>query len=139
MTHAVDWVFVLWWMAVVEVAVHVVSLPALARWIGASLATTEPPSSVTPSAAGDDPHWRARELRRLRLVDVLARRWPFGTGPCLRQALVAGRVLRRHHPVLRVGAALSDAAVIGHAWLEVGTIELGRSDEFAVLVSSPRR
>jgi hypothetical protein len=137
--HPVDSLSVLAWMTLVEVSVRLVPLPTLASWMGATLATTEPsPGSPAPLVARE-PRLGGSELRRLRLVDALARRWPFGRGPCLRQALVAGHVLRRHGPVLRLGAALSESDVVGHAWLEVGSFELGRSDDFTALVASPRR
>lgn len=138
LAHPFDSLSVLGWWAVAEVGIRVVPLPTLAAWTGATLATTEPAAGSAQEVQGK-PHLSGSELRRLRLVDALAKRWPLGTGPCLRQALVAGRVLRRHHPILRVGAALSDTDVVAHAWLEVGAFELGRSDDFTALVASPPR
>ncbi len=42
-------------------------------------------------------------------------RWVYD-GTCLRRALAAGFVLRRHHPVLRLG--LTDDGHTTHAWVE---------------------
>jgi hypothetical protein len=130
-SHPVDACYVLGWMTTVEVAVRILPLPMVAAWMGSPLATVE----TTPSSWR--PQLRPGEGRRLGLVCALGRRWPFGRGPCLRQALVAGRILRRHRPTLRIGAALEDADVVAHAWLEVGALELGRSAEFTTLVSGP--
>ncbi len=124
------------WMVIVELAVRFLPVGTVAALIGAPLATGEAeptgdPVSLTPIAL------RPAEFRRLRSLDVLARRWPFGSGPCLRQALVAGHVLRHHGPHLRIGATLEGTDLVGHAWLELGALELGRSAGFAALVTSP--
>lgn len=132
MMHPLDSMFVLGWMAVVEVALRLLPLPRMATWMGCPLATLEPASTSV-----ERPRLRPWERRRLLLLDALCRRWPFGDGPCLRQALVAGRILRHHHPALRIGAAFADADVIAHAWLEVGALQLGRSDDFTTLIASP--
>lgn len=126
-----DGLVVLGWLAVVELAVRLVSLRRLSALLGAPLATDE-----APVLHDRHPHLRRREARRLRMLDVLGPRWPFCDGPCLRQALVAGRVLRRHGPMLRIGAALDGPQLVGHAWLEVGDMRFGQSDRFATLFSS---
>lgn len=127
-----DGLTVLGWLAVVELAVRLVSLPRLSALLGAPLTTDE-----SPVSQGRHPQLRPSEGRRLRMLDALGPHWPFCDGPCLRQALVAGRVLRRHRPMLRIGAALDGPQLVAHAWLEVGDMRLGQSDRFATLVSSP--
>jgi len=119
--HPLDVLFATAWMVVAEVGVRLVPLPRLARWVGAPLGT-EPAVAPRPH-----PSLRASERRRVQLAQAIGRRWPFADGPCLRQAVVAGRALRRHGPVLRIGAALDGGAVVGHAWLEVGGLEIGRA------------
>lgn len=129
---AADGAAVLWWLSVVELGVRLAPLPLVSRWMGTPLATSDP---AQPRAGC--PVVGRREARRLRLLDAMGPRWPFCDGPCLRQALVAGHILRRHGPVLRIGATIDGTGVVGHAWLEVGDVDIGRSDEFAVLLASP--
>ncbi|MDE3085350.1 MAG: lasso peptide biosynthesis B2 protein [Acidobacteriota bacterium] len=129
--HPLDVLAVAGWMAVAEVGVRLVDLPRLARWMGAPLATG--PGAPAPCL----PALRPSERRRVRLAGAVGRRWPFADGPCLRQALVTGRALRRHRPVLRIGASLAGAEVTGHAWLEVGSLEIGRAETYGALLASP--
>ena len=60
-----------------------------------------------------------RELRQLRATRWLMRRWPFGAGPCLRESLVVGRLLRGRSPRLKLGIAPDGGGIIAHAWVEV--------------------
>jgi len=129
--HPLDAVVVLLWMSAVEFAVRLVPVSKLANLLGAPLAT-----QPTEPGVAAQPRLNATDVRRLRLLDALARRWPFGSGPCLRQALVAGRLLRRHGPRLRIGAALDHDDLVGHAWVEVGSLEIGHSSDFTMLLSS---
>lgn len=129
---AADAASVLWWLSVVEIGVRLAPLPLLSRWMGAPLATSDP----RPAGAGH-PGVDRREAGKLRVLEVMASRWPFCDGPCLRQALVAGHILRRHRPALRIGATLAGTGVVGHAWLEVGDADVGRCDRFDALSASP--
>lgn len=139
--HPLDVLAVAAWMAVAEVGVRTVPLPRLSRLMGAPLGTA--PEAVRGAASGGapaeprPPSLTAAERRRVRLAFALGRRWPFADGPCLRQALVAGRALRRHAPALRIGATLDDTGVVGHAWLEVGSLEIGRAGPFGPLSGTP--
>ena len=119
-----------------------VSLPALARIAGVSLdsaavAPSEGPLESTPEAEGPAAFSRLSdsERRRLRIVDVVADRGPSGGGPCLRRALVAGRVLRRLLPRRYLGIARRpNGELVAHAWLELdGGSRLGYSDEYRPL------
>jgi hypothetical protein len=51
-----------------------------------------------------------------------ATRWVLRHGPtrdtCLRRVLVAGHLLRRRRPVLRLGATSAAGRLGGHAWIE---------------------
>lgn len=129
-----DGLVVLWWLAIVELVVRSVPLPRLSTMMGTPLVTDDPPLERS-----GHPQLTPAEGRRLRMLDAVAPHWPFCDGPCLRQALVAGRVLKRHGPRLRIGAALDGDAFMAHAWLEVGAVDVGHSDRFATLVASPRR
>jgi len=64
------------------------------------------------------------ERRKTRLARRLVAYWPFGAGPCLRETLIVGHTLRRHHPAMRLGVARDGRVVTAHAWLEVGGISL---------------
>lgn len=119
-----------------------VGLPVLARIAAVSLnsgaagPTGDPPM---PGPEAEGPAVLSRlspaERRRLRIVGVVAERWPFGGGPCLRRALVTGRVLRRLHPRLFLGVARAPSGgFCAHAWLELdGGGRLGYADGYQPL------
>lgn len=121
---------VLFWMSVVELAVRFVPLPRISAFMGVPLRSTDDSSAVTRRPLTLT-RWQSGQLRALRPV---ARRWPFADGPCLRQSLVAGHILRRLDPVLRLGIATDDTKLLAHAWVEVGGILLGESSDYAPLV-----
>ncbi|MHB8682278.1 MAG: lasso peptide biosynthesis B2 protein [Acidimicrobiales bacterium] len=126
---ALGWV--LGWLAVVEIGLRVVSLPSLARVVGVAL-EAEPSTSKAVSP----PRLRAGERRRLLALQRVTPRWPFGPGPCLRQSLVAGRILRRHRPTLLLGAMPDGDTLTAHAWLEVvGFGVVGDDSGFLPLLS----
>ena len=117
------------WMALAEVGVRTMPLPRLAELFGLPLQTSEAvhPSGGAPLAL------TGATRRRLRAVEVVGAHWPFCAGPCLRQALVAGRVLRRLEPRLVVGADLVGDHVVGHAWIELRGATVGHSLRFGAL------
>lgn len=122
-----DAVVVVWWLGVAELGVRLVTLPRVARLMGAPLAVDEVLDSPRRLSV------RPVERRRLQLVETLGARWPFCAGPCLRQALVAGHVLRRWHPRLRIGARLDSTAIAAHAWVEVAGQSVGNQGGFVPL------
>lgn len=128
---------VLWWLAVVEIGVRVAPLDRLAARVGAPLAAGAGVSDTVSLAV------TRQEAQRLRVLQRVMPRWPFCEGPCLRQALVAGRILRRHHPRLRLGVAVEGSGVVAHAWLEVADTTIGYDGAFLPLsaddVGSPAR
>lgn len=106
----------------VETSLRTSTLPKTARRFGSRLA-------LDPGEAeGGDPRLdlTPRELEALAVARQVLTRGPFN-GTCLRQALLQGHLLRRRHPVLRVGVAKVDGAVTAHAWLEVAGAPLDPS------------
>lgn len=119
----------------VEVGVRLVPLPRLARSLGLALGADRvaPPAGARVlNGAG----LTARERRQVRAVRRLMSRWSLAPGPCLREALLLGHVLRRHGPVLRLGVAHVGGALAGHAWVEVRGAVVGGSDPFLPLSGS---
>jgi len=148
-------------MLVAEIGVRTVPLPRLGRFFGAPLSTSqhEPLSTLrgdrisSPTGAlegveargepdgerfvGSSAPMDAGALRRLKVLGVIAPRWPFCKGPCLRQALVAGRILRGRQPRLRIGVAVEGSDVMAHAWLEVDGFCIGHDGRFDLLTAPP--
>jgi len=124
----VDLVVVGWWWLVAEVGVRTVPLTTLTPLFSLRMASG---SESRDTAGGDvDPaldrptgDLDAVERRRLALVVRIASHWPGGPGPCLRQALVTGRVLGRHRPRLLLGVLPpgpdGSQPVLAHAWVEL--------------------
>lgn len=117
-------------LLLVELGLRALPLVRLSRLLGVDL-RTRPPAAVPPSAKLE---LTRPEIRRLRALDTLVRRRRFAAGPCLRRALVGGRVLRRRHPQLVLGVATRATGLEAHAWIEVCGAALGRSEEFLPLV-----
>lgn len=105
---------------VVELAIRRMGLPRLAEGLGLtpvwSMATVAPPLR---SLSDFEPPLVPRERRQVRAVLRVMRHWPFGSGSCLRQALVLGHLLRARGPHLRIGVRAGDGGVDAHAWVEV--------------------
>lgn len=107
--------------AVIEIAVRTVPLTRLAVAVGAP---------VELGAARDesiDPRivLGPADAARLRATRIVMRRWPFGArGPCLREALVAGRLLRHRRPRIALGAGRDARGALAHAWLVVDGVAL---------------
>lgn len=105
----------------VEVGIRFLSLPTVTRLFGTSL------SPVRPTSAEPDPTLTMAEARAVRLTNAVMRRWPLGSGACLRRSLVVGHFVRRLRPTLRIGVARDAEAINAHAWLEVpGIVDVGR-------------
>lgn len=108
----------------VEVALRTGPVTRVVGPLGITLRLTgEPGPTVDPSRLSRD-RFRAVELRKVRLARRVVAHWPFGAGPCLRESLVIGHILRRHRPELRLGVARDGQAIAAHAWLEVGGVSL---------------
>jgi hypothetical protein len=70
---------------------------------------------VQPGPAADGSQLSNQEALGLWATDWVLDRWLYD-GTCLRQALVTGYLLRRHHPELHLG--LIGEGPISHAWVE---------------------
>ncbi len=119
----------------VEVAIRTVPLPRVARWLAVPLDTVD--ARPAAPAAPPSPAFDRYELRRLRAAKRVMARWPFGGGPCLRQSLVVGYLLRSRHPVLRLGVGSVDGTVMAHAWIEVSGTSIGGRDWLLPLFTGP--
>ena len=118
------------WLLLVELGLRTMPVVRLSRLLGVDLRTR--PTAPAPFSARLD--LTRGEIRRLRALDALVRRRRFAPGPCLRSALVGGRVLRRRHPQLVLGVASLPGGLAAHAWLEVSGVAFGRSETFLPLV-----
>ena len=120
-------VTVLWWLAVVELGIRLLPLPRLSRLMGIYL-ESNPPDAGPPEGPGSRvPQLGRFRLRQLRMLGRVTPRWPFCDGACLREALVCGRIARRHSPLLRIGALSTGGGVEAHAWIEVAGHRFGGS------------
>ena len=116
-------------LLVVEASIRWTRIPRLAGRLGVVVGSGGSHAMGSePSARGDGPdeasQFAARSLtdqeqRALRCTLRVIRAWPFGTGPCLRESLVLGNLLRDQAPVLRFGVARSHHRIRAHAWIEV--------------------
>jgi len=103
-------------MSVVEVMVRRVPLPRVASVLRVRLDLHPAPPSEGPVDVAALPPVAQRQIACTnRVADV----WPFSDGPCLRRTLVAGRLLRRHDPAIRIGLRGADTDMVAHAWLEI--------------------
>jgi hypothetical protein len=103
-------------LILVEVGLRVLPLRIVARIAGVRL--LEEGSGTGASLGSVELPWWAGE--RVAAAHRVVARWPH-EGPCLRRGLVAGALLRRFDPVLRLGVARSGSGrLAAHAWIEVG-------------------
>ena len=103
-------------LSLVEVLIRWVPLPRLSRLLGLRL-NLDPARPDIEEMAWTELSPRAR--RQIRCTRRVADVWPLSRGPCLRRSLVAGHLLRRHHPAVRLGVATAGDTVLAHAWLEI--------------------
>jgi hypothetical protein len=88
------------------------TLDATARRFGATLSFDPPASFATEASLSE------REKANLGVALAVLRKSSLN-GTCLRRALVMSDILRDRTPILRVGVAKADGAVMAHAWIEV--------------------
>jgi hypothetical protein len=116
----------------VEATIRWTRLPRLSRTLGivlqpqASTSGDRQPNvggptgvlvaSMEPAADSDLPESVARARRG---IGRWMRIWPLGAGPCLRESLVLGHLIRDRSPVLRLGVARHGHRMRAHAWVEV--------------------
>lgn len=124
-------------LVVVELLIRWVRLPRLAAMAGVSLeagsggtrgAVVERPA--TPRRDSTGANGAGEIARAVRSTRRVVRQWPFGKGPCLRESLVLGHLLRRRSPSLQIGIANRSDGLRAHAWLTVDGQVLGESRGF---------
>jgi len=99
-------------------------LPRVAALLGVGL--SESPNAPTKELS-------AEQIRTVRAVRVLMRRWHLAPGPCLRESLVMGFFLRDEHPLLLIGVRNRDGRTEAHAWLRVAGTHIGRQPGYVEL------
>lgn len=105
----------------VEIALRLVTLTRLASIAGVRIQLSSPGGECAELTAA----LGSADAARLRAARIVMRRWPFGArGHCLREALVAGRMLRHHRPRLALGARSDERGARAHAWLLVDGVAL---------------
>lgn len=109
----------------VELLLRHTSLLRVAWLLGVELSAT--PSSMASSGL---PRLAVDDRRRLRCLRRVMRHWRLSKGPCLRESLVAARVLRRHRPQLVLGGRFDGPSFVAHAWLEIGSVAIGYDHTF---------
>ena len=100
----------------VELLIRWIPLPRLSRLLGLRINFAPTHPSAEPLTSADLTPSARRQVRCTRRV---ADAWPFSTGPCLRRSLVAGHLLRRHDPTLRLGVGGASDTLFAHAWIEI--------------------
>jgi hypothetical protein len=117
----------------VEALIRWVPLPRLSRMLGVrvNVGPAAPNSEQLPDDALTD-----RDRRQLRCTMRVTEAWPLSKGPCLRRSLLAGHLLRRHHPAVRLGMATAAAGLYAHAWLEIDDRPLESVAEMIVFQST---
>jgi hypothetical protein len=86
-----------------------------------------------PVAEADLPEPVARARRS---VGRWMRIWPLGAGPCLRESLVLGHLIRDRSPVLRLGVARHGYRMRAHAWIEVDGRPINDPQDFVAFDAS---
>lgn len=112
-------------------------LPRVARLMGVRLgASADPPAPKLAARA-----LPSADARAVRAAGLLTSGGRDAKRRCLRHALLAGHALRRHDPVLRIGAARRDGTTTAHAWIEVlgGRIDAGDAAEYRPLRGPARK
>lgn len=128
----------------VEIGLRTVRLPRLCALLGIRLDLRPTDSDVhgTDAHAVAGPEealpatlmLTAREARALEDARRVLERGPVAD-TCLRRALVAGSILHRHSPELRIGVNKIGGVVTAHAWVCVDGVSLDSSgsEDFAAL------
>jgi hypothetical protein len=116
-------------LVLVEALIRWIPLPRLSRMLGIRVNLAPPPTDVEQLPVDA---LTARDRRQLRCTGRVADVWPLSKGPCLRRSLVAGHLLRRHHPAVRLGISHASGGLFAHAWLEIDDRPLERVDDMTV-------
>lgn len=101
--------------AAIEPLLATMPLPRLAARLGVRFGESSDAPLPRLTGAALSP----AERRAVAAVTRLTARGRARDRRCLRHALLTGYALRRHDPVLRIGAATRDGALAAHAWIEL--------------------
>lgn len=118
---------------IVEIRVRRTPIEPLARRYGVPLDTRSEEQGRDRTPAGAPPQLTQQEQCHLRAITRVMRRWPFGRGSCLREALLYGRAVSSHQPVLRLGVRRGEQGLVAHAWVELPGMMLGGRRDFRTL------
>lgn len=103
-------------IVVIELLIRTVPLPRLSSMLGCRV-------NLEPVVPGAQRLWLKelpeRARRQVRCTRRVAHVWPFSDGPCLRNALIAGHLLRDEDPAIRLGLMTTGDDLYAHAWLEI--------------------
>ena len=134
-------------LVAIELTIRWVRLPTLSRLLGITLdlgggpesSGVGPPRLEAPSPRGPTPDEQLSDgvVRARRCTLRLLRAWPFGAGPCLRESLVLGHLIRSRQPVLKLGVARHGAQVRAHAWIELEHQPINDPQGFVAFGSLP--
>ncbi len=120
-----------------EPMLRLMPLPRVARRLGVKVSRSPAPPAPRLAAS------RLSESERIQVAGAarLATWFSQPEAGCLRHALLAGYALRKHAPVLRIGAATKNGSMTAHAWLECmgGRLDLGNATAYAPLREQNRR
>ncbi|HEY3237887.1 MAG TPA: lasso peptide biosynthesis B2 protein [Polyangiaceae bacterium] len=99
--------------AAVEMGLRTVRLPTLCRLLGLRVGAQRGVSERADRGPVEE-----QSVAVCRAVDRVLQGLEV-QGPCLRRALVAGALLRKQQPVLRIGCRRIGNRLESHAWLEI--------------------
>jgi hypothetical protein len=114
-------------LVVVEGLIRWTPLPRLSRLLGVRVNLEPAPDDVELFPVEQLPAVARRQLRGARRVTDV---WPLSKGPCLRRSLVAGHLLRRYRPAVRIGVTGSGDELVAHAWIEIDDRPFERVDAY---------
>jgi hypothetical protein len=118
-------------LLIVELLIRWVPIAKLAHLLGVRLETGPGRfvEDAVPPSSGVGAEGRVREVidARARIM----RYWPLGGGPCLRESLVVGRLLRDEGACVRLGVARFGGRLRAHAWVELAGQELTERGRFS--------
>ena len=122
-------------LTVIEIGLRVGSLDRLAELLGSQWSSQK--ARMNGRCRSSRPMTAALSMQ----LEKVLRHWCF-SATCLRRSLLAGHLLRRWHPVLRLGVAKVDGIVTAHAWLEINGVNLdpvGSASFEVIAVDRPLR
>lgn len=106
------------WAVVIEVGLRVLPFRVLARRLGVRLALADETAQGLDLQLQGEQRLTRADANAWYATYAVMRRWPFGgDGKCLRETLLAARMLRHLQPRVAIGVAKIDGVFRAHAWL----------------------